>query len=147
MPTVDNEIILRTQDKIVDGDLIPRTRPSPRERPLHFRSVLLPQIGGTSLLHFPRSKSRLLTQPVFDFLPSRAGRPTSDCPFRGGVISTLLFIQIWLQSVIIYIYHTPCHTISTLLAREACRASKSVDISRGLPRVISTFSNTRLAEF
>ena len=48
---------------------------------------------------------------------------------------------------ILYIYHTLCHTISTLLAREACRASKSVDISRGLPRVISIFSNTRLAEF
>ena len=49
--------------------IIPQTRPSPRERPLHFRSVLLPQIGGTILLHIPRSKSSLLAQPVFDFLP------------------------------------------------------------------------------
>ena len=43
---------------------------------------------------------------------------------------------------ILYIYRTPCYTISTLLAREACRASKSVDISRGLPRVnIDIFKN------
>ena len=59
--------------------------------------------------------------------------------------SKFLFVVL----LLLYNYYTPCHTISKLLAREACRASKSLNIilSRGLPRVISTFSNTRLAEF
>ena len=101
MPTVDNEIILRTQDKIVDGDLIPQTRPSPRERPLHFRSVLYLRSGEQFYYTSPDRRAVSWHSQYLISSPSRADWPMPDCPFRGDVISTLLFIQIWLQSVII----------------------------------------------
>ena len=51
-----------------------------------------------------------------------------------------------LWSNTIHLSHAFSCDINTF-AHEACRVCESFDISRGLPRVISTFSITRLAEF
>ena len=70
----------------------------------------------------------------------------SRCPRRGWNINSAFLSNLARKCDNIHLSHPLSYDIKTF-AREACRASKSFDISRGLPREISTFSKTRLAEF
>ena len=81
--------------------------------------------------------------------------PTGEslCSLPRHVISILLSCQIWLESVIIYIYHMPSHAISILsptrlaefakvsIFPEACRGLYRHFQSRGLP----SFENVDIA--